>query len=195
MTVAAQACILLLRRDTDVYPELRSVVVYPRAYVARTKTRSAAGIVTEDDQLRLGESFDQGTVVLSWDDVRHGAADVRDGHNVVFHEFAHQLDQEGGAADGTPILDEDSCYLTWGRVLGRAYEDLHRRLEAGRKTELDPYAGTTAAEFFAVATECFFEKPRTLERRRPELYDELRRYYRRDPAAIERGEPERLEES
>jgi Mlc titration factor MtfA (ptsG expression regulator) len=194
VTVAAQACILLLRRDTDVYPELRTVVVYPRAYLARATTQDAAGIVTEGEQLRLGESWDSGTVVLSWDDVRHGAADIHDGHNVVLHEFAHQLDQEGGATDGTPVLGERSRYISWARVLGWAFEDLQERIEAARKIVLDPYAGTNAAEFFAVATECFFEKPHSLERHRPELYAELRRFYRRDPAALERGEPERLEE-
>ncbi len=194
VTVAAQACILLLRRDTDVYSELRTVVVYPQAYVARATTQDAAGIVTEGEQLRLGESWDLGTIVLSWDDVRHGAADIRDGHNVVFHEFAHQLDQESGAADGTPVLGERSRYISWARVLSRTFQDLQERIAADRKTVLDPYAGTDAAEFFAVATECFFEKPRSLERHRPELYAELRRFYRRDPAALARGEPERLKE-
>ena len=193
VTISAQACMLLLRRDTDLYPELSTVVVYPKAYVAASVSRDAAGIVTEAEHTRLGESWDQGTIVLSWDDVRRGAADVHDGHNLVFHEFAHQLDQEGGASDGTPALPERSRYIAWARVLGEAYEDLRERVDGHQKTVLDPYATTNAAEFFAVATECFFEKPRSLERHRPELYAELRRFYRRDPAALERGEPEQLD--
>ena len=120
-------------------------------------------------------------VVLSWHDVVHGAACVRDGQNLVLHEFAHQLDQEDGSADGAPILEERSHYLAWARVLSEEYEDLQEAAEKRRKTVLDKYGATNPAEFFAVATECFFEKPRQLSRKHPELYEELKRYYRQDP--------------
>jgi hypothetical protein len=190
LTIAAQACVLLLRRDADVYPGLSSILVYPHPYVARSRSVQA-GIVTEGAVVRLGETWTRGSLVLSWDDVLQGAADPHDGHNVVFHEFAHQLDQQDGAADGTPPLASRSRYIAWARVLGAAYEDLVDRIHRHRPTLLDAYGATNAAEFFAVATECFFEKPVALERRHPALYAELCRFYRRDPAALERGEQER----
>ena len=120
-------------------------------------------------------------VVLSWDDVRAGASDINDGHNVVLHEFAHQLDQEDGAADGAPVLDRRSRYVAWARVLGAEYEQLRQASRKGRKSVLDEYGATKPAEFFAVATECFFEKPAQMKKKHPELYEELKEYYRQDP--------------
>ncbi len=191
LVVAAQACMLLLRRETDVYPGLHSIIIYPSAYVA--KNISADGfVVSEGTQLRAGQTWTQGSLVLSWDDVLRGAADVHDGHNVVFHEFAHQLDQQSGAADGTPPLPDRSRYVAWARELGKEYRELLRRIEAHRPTSIDPYGGTNPAEFFAVVTETFFERPCQLEKQHPGLYEQLRLFYRRDPAAIERGEAERL---
>jgi Mlc titration factor MtfA (ptsG expression regulator) len=190
LTIAAQACILLLRRDTDVYPGLHSILVYPHAYVAPVVTHQG-GIVTEGTSVRLGQSWSRGSLVLSWDAVRRDAVDVDDGHNVVFHEFAHQLDQLDGASDGTPPLPSRSRYLAWARALGSAYDDLLERVHQHRPSVLDAYGATSPAEFFAVATECFFEKPVALESLYPALYHELRRFYRRDPAAIERKAPER----
>ena len=127
-------------------------------------------------------------VVLSWDDVRAGASDIHDGHNVVLHEFAHQLDQEDGAADGAPILDRRSQYVAWARVLGGEYERLRRASRAGKESVLDEYGATNPAEFFAVATECFFEKPAQLRRKHPELYEELKEYYRQDPERAVTGD-------
>jgi Mlc titration factor MtfA (ptsG expression regulator) len=192
LIIATHACILLLGRDADVYPGLYTVLVYPHAYVARVRS-SHGGIVTEGTSVRLGESWRRGSLVLAWDHVLQDAGDIHDGHNVVFHEFAHLLDLQDGTADGTPPLPSRSRYLAWARVLGDAYADLTRRIERHRPSVLDAYGTTNPAEFFAVATECFFEKPRRLERAYPELYSELRRFYRRDPAALERGDPERLE--
>jgi Mlc titration factor MtfA (ptsG expression regulator) len=183
LTIAAQACLLLLHRKTDYYPRLTSILVYPSAYVARVVEHSDAGIVSEGFDERIGEAWSHGTVVLSWDDVRHGAADIHDGHNVVLHEFAHQLDEESGAAEGLPVLEQRSMYVAWARVLGDAYERLRRDVELHRPTVLDEYGATDAAEFFAVVTECFFEKPMQLKRAHPELYEELRKFYRQDPAA------------
>jgi Mlc titration factor MtfA (ptsG expression regulator) len=120
-------------------------------------------------------------VVLSWDDVQAGASDVRDGHNVVLHEFAHQLDQEDGVADGAPVLGERSRYVAWARVLGAEYEQLRQASRKGKKSVLNRYGATKPAEFFAVATECFFEKPVQMKKKHPELYEELRDYYRQDP--------------
>lgn len=181
VTIAAHACLLLLHRDTDYYPRLVSILVYPSAYVARDATESEDGIVEEEAEVRLGEAWYHGAVVLSWDDVRHGAADIHDGFNVALHEFAHQLDQEDGRAQGAPVLEHGSKYVAWARVLGEAYEDLHRSLEAGLPAVLDEYGATDPAEFFAVATECFFEKPKELKQKYPELYEELKDFFRQDP--------------
>ena len=181
VTIAAQACMLLLHRDTDVYPRLITVLVYPNAYVSNMPRHSPQGIVTEGPRGRLGEAWTSGVVVLSWDDVKLGAADLRDGHNVVFHEFAHQLDQEDGAADGAPILPKRSMYSAWARVLGAEFEELKRAEATGKKSVLDTYGASEPAEFFAVATEAFFEKPVQMKKKHPELYEELKEYYGQDP--------------
>jgi Mlc titration factor MtfA (ptsG expression regulator) len=116
VTIAAQACVLLLHRMTDYYPKLVSILVYPSTYLAPGGRRTADGLIDDDPQARLGESWARDVVVLAWDSVLSGAVDLHDGHNVVFHEFAHQLDQERGAGNGTPILPRRSMYAAWGRV-------------------------------------------------------------------------------
>jgi Mlc titration factor MtfA (ptsG expression regulator) len=183
VTVAAQACILLLHRDTDVYPDLVSIIVYPSAYVARGKTFDGP-VVTESSTPRLGESWTRGVIVLAWDAVRRGTIDVGVGHNVVLHEFAHQLDQEDGAMDGAPDLGTRARYAVWARVLGEEYADLLERVHAGKPADIDAYGATSPPEFFAVVTEMFFEKPAELRSRHPELYAALADFYRQDPAAL-----------
>jgi Mlc titration factor MtfA (ptsG expression regulator) len=183
VTIASQACLLLLRRDTEVYPRLITILVYPSAYVSNMPQHGPHGLVTEGPQGRLGEAWTSGVVVLSWDDVKQGATDVRDGHNVVFHEFAHQLDQEDGSSDGAPILPRRNLYSAWARVLGEEYQELRKAAETGKKSVLDTYGATEPAEFFAVATEAFFEKPVQLKKKHPELYEELKIYYNQDPEA------------
>ena len=163
VTIAAQACLLLLHRDTDIYPKLTTVLVYPSAYVAKAIKPVGSGLVLEGEIVNLGESWTNGIVVLSWDEIRAGASDLRDHRNLVVHEFAHQLDREDGAIDGAPLLDQRSQYVAWARVLNAEYERLKRDSWAGRPTVLDEYGTTDPAEFFAVATECFFEKPKALE--------------------------------
>jgi Mlc titration factor MtfA (ptsG expression regulator) len=190
VTIAAQACMLLLHRDTDYYPGLTSILVYPSGYVANSKRVGPDGVVTEGPQARLGESwtalnsrFSGGPVVLSWRDVVAGAADIHDGHNVVFHEFAHQLDAEWGGMDGAPALDRRSKYVAWARVLGSEYKQLLDDLRRGHEPWLDAYGATNPAEFFAVLTEAFFEQPLKLRTKHPELYAQLADFYRQDPAA------------
>lgn len=182
VTIAAQACLLLLHRGVEnPYPELDTVLVYPRGW--RTETRHVQdGLVTEGPAHHLGESWRRGLVILAWDAARRGAADDDDGQNVVLHEFAHQLDTEAGAADGAPALPDRAMYGPWARVLGREYEALVDALHQGRPTTLDPYGATNPAEFFAVVTELFFERPRRLRERHPALYDQLKAFYRQDPA-------------
>jgi MtfA peptidase len=184
VTIAAHACLLILHRETDYYPRLVTILVYPHAYVAKHVESIGGGVVMERETVRLGEAWKEGVVVLSWDDIRRGASDLHDGHNVVLHEFAHQLDQQDGLADGAPTLEHRSQYVTWARVLSDEYEQLRHDTEQGRRGVLDEYGATNPAEFFAVATESFFEKPIQLRRRHPLLYEELKAYYQQDPASF-----------
>jgi MtfA peptidase len=185
ITIAAHACILLLHRQTDYYPGLRSILVYPRAYVAGNARHFVGGTILESEDARQGESWHRGSVVLSWDDVRRSAADIEDGQNVVFHEFAHQLDSSGGRGDSTPVLRDRSNFIAWARALGEDFERFKRSIEQDRAEVLDEYGATDPAEFFAVATEAFFERPKDLRQRYPRLYGELKRFYQQDPAALD----------
>jgi len=183
VTIAAQACVLLLHRQTDYYPRLVSILVYPSTYLVPGGRPAANGLPDEAPQARLGESWARDVVVLAWDSVLSGASDIHDGHNVVLHEFAHQLDQEDGAGDGAPILPQRSMYLAWTRVLGHDFDQLVRDTERHHRTVIDRYGATSPAEFFAVVTETFFEKPRQLRSKYPDLYLQLQQFYRQDPAA------------
>ncbi len=187
VTIAAWACLLLLHRKTNYYPRLITILVYPNAYVARSLEPKGGGVVEEGESVRLGEAWMGGVAVISWDDVCRGGSDDHDGVNVVLHEFAHLLDFEDGSADGTPPLAHRSDYVTWTRVLSDEFDRLRRDAALGRWSVLDHYGATNPAEFFAVATECFFEKPVQLRRKHPELYEELKTYYRQDPAALVRA--------
>jgi Mlc titration factor MtfA (ptsG expression regulator) len=183
VTVAAQACLLLLHRDEEDYSALSSILVYPAAFRVPIREHSADGMVTEGHQVRLGEAWNAETIVLSWDDVRRGAAGDDDGHNVVFHEFAHQLDMEDRDANGAPVLAHHDMYAAWARVLGQEYEQLQEAVERHERTLMDAYGTQSPAEFFAVATETFFEKPMELRDEHSELYAQLREFFRQDPAA------------
>jgi Mlc titration factor MtfA (ptsG expression regulator) len=186
LTIAAEACLLLLNRETDYYRGLGSILVYPARYVVDTTRHLPGGIVAEGPQVRAGESWLRGVVVLSWDDARHGAVNPGDGYNVVLHEFAHQLDGESGSVEGAPVLPERSMYGPWAEVMSREFARLRDDLAHGRRTVLRPYGATNPAEFFAVATETFFERPEAMRARHPELYAQLQLYYRQDPAAWRR---------
>ena len=181
VTIAAQASVLLLNRPSDYYPRLASILVYPASYVPRAPDDDER--LDAPDDVRLGESWNTGIVVLSWDDALRGASDRAEGHNVVLHEFAHQLDQEDGEAQGAPVLPSRNAYRSWARVLRKEFERHRRRTRRGKRTVMDSYGAKDPAEFFAVATEAFFEKPRQLKERHSALYEELSGYYRLDPAA------------
>jgi MtfA peptidase len=184
VTIAAQAALLLLHRDTDYFPRLTSVIVYPSVYVARDEKRAEGGIWSEGDEHLAGHTQrNLRALVLAWDEVKAGAADPEDGHNLVLHEFAHQLDFEDGSTDGTPLLESGTQARSWAQVFGEELEALRRAADAGEVTLLDPYGAEDRAEFFAVATETFFERAAELKQRHPKLYEELRRFYRQDPAA------------
>jgi Mlc titration factor MtfA (ptsG expression regulator) len=184
VTIAAQACILLLHRQTDYYPGLYSILIYPEAYVVQEAKHIGGGLFVEGPGIRLGESWRRGSVVLSWDSVQKGAADIHDGQNVVFHEFAHQLDSSGGKGDSSEVIRSRSKYIAWARALGADFEKLRRDVSRNRQTLLNRYGASNPAEFFAVATESFFERPRELRKLHPELYNELRDFYQQDPAQL-----------
>ena len=179
VTIAAQACMLLLNRRVACYPRLDSILVYPSTYVAHLDQQQDGAAPT--GSVRLGESWPTGAVVLAWDSVKNGALNFHDGHNVTVHEFAHQLDQLNGNSDGVPVLAHRSAYVAWARVFSAEYEELRQKTAHGRRSLLDAYGATNPAEFFAVATETFFEKPAQLKRQHPELYAELHDFYRVDP--------------
>lgn len=178
--IAGEACLLLLGKSGPVYPKLQSILVYPSGFIAKRDSRQEDGTVVAGEHHLLGESWGNGRVILSWDEVEQGARDFTDGHNVVLHEFAHQLDSASGSANGAPPLRSNS-YQTWASVFSENFEDLQTRVLHGKHTVMDRYGATNPAEFFAVATETFFEKPDQLFDKRPELFEELQQYYRVDP--------------
>lgn len=180
VTIAAQASLLLLNIEHEYYKHVQSILVYPSAYKS-APSRDAAGVVREG-QANLGEAWRRGPVVLSWDATLRGALDPKDGHNLVLHEFAHKLDMLDGLADGTPPLDSKDQLTQWVRTMSKEFQKLRDAAESGRATVMDTYGATNPAEFFAVATECFFEKSRKLKQRHPTVYDCLKDYYHQDPA-------------
>lgn len=187
VTIAAQAGVLLLHRPTRYYPSLKTILVYPRPYFANQKRLLPDGSVMEGPQPRLGESWFRGSLVLSWSEVIRGASDPADGHNVVFHEFAHQLDGESGAMDGAPDLGPSERYRSWARVLSREYAELVEEVHRGHAGLIDEYGATNPAEFFAVVTELFFERPEAMKNRHPTLYDELSSFYGQQPTPLPDG--------
>ncbi len=184
VTIAAQACILLLNRETDIYPTLRTILVYPHAYFGSVKQRMDDGSILEGYQARLGESWSSGQVILAWDEILQDTNDIQDGHNLVLHEFAHQLDNEYGGSDGVPELDKHSSYIVWARVLTKDYNKLINDITHNKNYLINEYGATNPAEFFAVATEYFFEKPVQLKKRHPELYEQFKKFYKMDTAAL-----------
>ena len=133
LTVAAQACLLVIHRDGDPYPGLKVVYLYPTTFSSVQKQVDAMGVVTEGEVHRLGESWQMGTVVLAWDSVEQGARNIHDANNVTFHEFAHQLDHEDGATDGAPGLPSRQAYRSWAKVFRENYADFIEQLEDPRE--------------------------------------------------------------
>jgi Mlc titration factor MtfA (ptsG expression regulator) len=182
VTIAAQACLLLLHRRTDYFPRLVTILVYPSTYLV-DEQRPVEGPVWEEGKMsRLGETGrTMGSMVLAWDSVKIGAADPSDGKNVVLHEFAHQLDYENSAADGTPALATRRQQLAWREVMRTEFASLRAADATGIPTLLDTYGATNPAEFFAVSVEAFFERPSALRFRHPKLYAELQGYFNQSP--------------
>jgi len=181
VTIAAQACLLLLNRKTDYYPKLNSILVYPRAFIKNQKTTDIAGVQRSYQSVLSGESWSLGKVVLSWQDTLDGAIVPNDGRNVVIHEFAHQLDQENGAANGAPYLGKTQSYQEWSIIFNEQFKRLNLAIDRGEPTLFDHYGATNPAEFFAVASEVFFEQSFSFSQHYPKLYAQLSQLYQVDP--------------
>ncbi len=183
LTIAAQACLLVVNRPARLYDELYSVLVYPAAFIAPEEHHDEAGVVHRHQRVLSGQTWDTHRVILSWDDVQASAAARAEGFNVVYHEFAHYLDAEDGGVNGAPLLGDARHYERWAGVMSAEFRKLRDAAARGERTLLDPYGAEDPGEFFAVATEAFFELPAALRAEHPALYDELKRYYRLDPAS------------
>jgi hypothetical protein len=183
VTIAAQACLLLLGHDDDFcFDQVRSVLVYPGTYLRR-ESRYNQWASPETETPTLGEAWHHGPIVLSWAHALAGGHDADNGRNVVFHEFAHHLDELDGAMDGTPPLASREEHCRWSRVTQREFQRLSEAARRNQATLLSHYGATSQVEFFAVATECFFMRPQRMRREHEELYEVLRQFYRLDPAA------------
>jgi hypothetical protein len=182
VTIAAQAAFLLLGRGGS-FSNLREVLVYPGHFVVPRSEMGAGGVVHEARDVLAGQSWQRGQIIVAWDAVLDGAVDPHDGVNVVMHEFAHQLDQDTGAANGAPYVGRGALQQAWARVMNQEFAALREGLARAQPSLIGPYAATSPAEFFAVTTELFFEKPAALAAERPQLYEQLMRCYRLDPAS------------
>ena len=181
VTVAAQACLMALGLDGDPFGKILSILVYPSGY-AVPEQNWHGGLSIKGESARLGESWYRGPVILSWDEVRHDARRPGCGQNLVWHEFAHQLDMLDRTTNGTPPLANRQLRRRWAEVMTAEYRQLVDDAREGRATLLDTYGAQDEAEFFAVVSECFFDCPVELRDEHPRLYDLLREYYRQDPA-------------
>lgn len=178
--IAAQACLLILNKVTDYYPDFRKTLVYPETYMTK--------IIRQDGMLRsqsvdvlAGKSWHRGPVVLAWTQVLQDAIDGRNGHNIVMREFAHNLDQENSIMDGLPVFSDAPQYPGWARVLNKEYKQQQQKMRDGEVDVIDSYAAGSPAEFFTVVTETFFEKSRQLKKNHPNLYEQLQVFYQLDP--------------
>jgi len=180
VTIAVQACLLILYLDPEYYDDWVEVIVYPGKFILDRAYQDGAGVVHTGRIVASGESWLAGPVILSWEDVAHAHHEA--GGNVVIHEFAHKLDMLNGSANGYPPLHSSMDPRDWAETFSRAYEVFYGQVEQGVETGINPYAAANPAEFFAVLSEVFFVKPHLLKQRFPEVYRQLVLYYRQDPA-------------
>jgi hypothetical protein len=178
--IAAHACLLVLERGLAHYDSLRSILVYPGAFQAPLQSMEN-GIHTTSDVARLGESWHQGKVILSWQNVLADSQQLRHGSNVSLHEFSHQLDQVNGAADGYPELSAGQSVKDWTRVFEKEFTDLRAQVQQHQHLSINAYGAENPAEFFAVVSEAFFTDPANLQRKHPELFEQLRSYFKLNP--------------
>ncbi|MEO8451889.1 MAG: M90 family metallopeptidase [Gemmatimonadota bacterium] len=184
LIIAAQAALLTWKRTEVPFPRLKTILVYPSTFRPAAGFQWVAVPDQQEEPPELGQSLASGTIVLAWDDVLRAAAAPHDGHNVVLHEFAHQLDSADGLADGVPTLPPAITPDSWEHALRHAYQQLARATDSGASSPIDRYGLTNRAEFFAVATESFFERPGDMRKAYPELYQRLAQFYLQDPAHL-----------
>lgn len=183
VTIAAQACLLVLGFDNEYFDQVLSILVYPDVYIAPDQMLTKGGLVIEGESIREGEAWSRGPVILSWADALADGRRQSEGDNLVIHEFAHQLDMQNGAeTDGVPPMTDSELIERWLEVAGAEFKQLQRDCELGRYTLLDCYGSGEPSEFFAVAAECFFVQPRRMRARHGRLYQLFRDYFRQDPA-------------
>ncbi|WP_417516755.1 zinc-dependent peptidase [Marinobacter sp.] len=185
VAVAGHACLLTVMRSYADYDEVRSILVYPDVYRVQASERDGM-VVGVSNQVRAGEASSLGQVVLAWSECESGAMQAKSPHNVILHEFAHQLDYLDGSADGAPPLSGDQA-KEWQQTMTIAYDDLRHSLKHHRNSWLDPYGATKPAEFFAVLTETFYQQPQHLREQQPAVYDQLRAFYKIDPEELARS--------
>ena len=181
--IAIQACVLILELDLELYDGFENVIVYPDEFVPGWEWEDEAGVVHRMDDALAGEAMPRGPVMLSWPDVEASTDWEATGMNLVIHEFAHKIDMRGGEADGCPPLPAGMSARAWQDAMRMAYENFCARVDAGEETEIDPYAGESPAEFFAVLSEVFFADPLLLRDEYPEVYAQFAAFYRQDLAA------------
>lgn len=186
LTIAGHACLLIMNRSYSDFDDIRSILVYPDAYRVRDIEHDGL-VVSESNEIRAGEASSYGQVVLAWTQCEEGAVNPDGHHNVILHEFAHQLDYLDGTADGAPPLSGEQA-KHWQQTMTQAYEHLRQSLQHHQKPWLDPYGATEPAEFFAVLTEAFYQQPEHLKAEQPEVYEALQRFYRLDTEAISHEE-------
>ena len=190
VVIAADACMLILGLPHDLFRKLETILVYPSTVVVPPPK---AGVFTRSPLLErsetpiFGQAFINGPVIFVWDEVKRGARHPETGHNVVYHEFAHYLDMMDGRADGTPELHSREQYRMWAEVFSAEFLALRRKLKVGEKTFFDTYGARNEAEFFAVATEYFFDKPVKMQKNHKALCDVLAGFYQQDTAERERS--------
>ena len=187
LVIALQACLPILELGLDCYAGWESVIVYPSGFAPERLVVDEYGVEHEVRDELAGEAWQHGPVLLSWDDV--AVAGDADGYNLVIHEFAHKLDMQNGDSNGFPPLHRDMNPETWTQIFSAAFEDFGRRCERGEDIGIDEYAAESPAEFFAVLSEVFFERPDLLEAYYPAVYAQLRRYYRQHPLGGVRRRP------
>jgi Mlc titration factor MtfA (ptsG expression regulator) len=179
LRIALLACLPILELGLDLYRGWSSIIVYPSTFAPQRVYQDDFGVEHFEQSELSGEAWERGPVILSWDDA--SLSGEIDGYNLVIHEFAHKLDMQNGRANGFPPLHAEMDPVTWSRIFGKGFEDFQRNCDAGVNLGIDEYAASSPAEFFAVLSEVFFERPRLLDRHYPSIYAQMRLYYRQDP--------------
>ena len=179
LIITLQACLPILRLGLGCYAGWSAVIVYPTGFAPKRRFTDENGVVHHEQTNLAGESWQQGPVILAADESEH--AGIIDGHNLVIHEFAHKLDMQNGVANGFPPLHAGMKRAAWVEAFSAGFDDFQHKCSKGNKLDIDCYAATSPAEFFAVLSELFFERPEVVQHHYAAVYLQLRQYYLQDP--------------